>query len=168
MSAIVTKNGTTEQKRGGGGSPRRPDRMLDALGLIESELSVVLTNDVHIKELNTQHRKKAKATDVLAFPMDETGVGPSGAIGLLGDVVISLETAARQATDHRHGLIDEVTHLLAHGILHLVGHDHRTDAEERRMNTAAALLVAASTSRSRSRLDPAIMHAKSRVTSRAR
>jgi probable rRNA maturation factor len=79
----------------------------------------------------------------LAFPMDELGVGPSGKFRLLGDIVISVDTAARQARARRHALVDEVTHLLAHGLLHLIGYDHRTNSEEREMNAAAARLVGA-------------------------
>lgn len=122
---------------------RRAERMVAFLDLGGAELSVLLTDDASIHELNRQHRRKNKPTDVLAFPMDEQGVGPSGAVRLLGDVVISLDTAAVQARRQRHGLMDEVTHLLAHGLLHLVGYDHQTDAQERRMNAAAARLVAA-------------------------
>lgn len=168
MPAIVTRNGKSRQKLDARSVKRRAERMLADLELSDSELSVVLTDDVEIEALNAQHRKKAKPTDVLAFPMDPTGKGPGGATGLLGDVVVSLDTAARQARDHRHGLIEEVTHLLAHGILHLVGYDHRTDAEERRMNTAAARLVAASGTPKRSRRTVATPAQRSRVTSRAR
>jgi probable rRNA maturation factor len=121
---------------------RRAERMLDAMGSRGAELSVILTDDARIEVLNRTHRGKAKPTDVLAFPMDEQGPGPSGRVRLLGDVVISLETAQRQARAHRHGLLEEVVHLLAHGLLHLFGHDHRTDAEEKRMNAAAAALIA--------------------------
>jgi probable rRNA maturation factor len=121
---------------------RRAERMVEALELGDAELSVLLTDDASIHELNREHRRKDKPTDVLAFPMDEEGVGPSGAVRLLGDVVISLDTAAVQARRQRHGLMDEVTHLLAHGLLHLVGYDHQTDAQERRMNAEAARLVA--------------------------
>lgn len=123
--------------------------MLAEIGAESAELSVVLTNDACIRELNEKHRRKAKPTDVLSFPMDEEGAGPSGVGRLLGDVVISLDTAARQARQRRRPLLSEVTHLLAHGILHLVGHDHRTDAEERKMNAAAAKLIHAASARER-------------------
>jgi probable rRNA maturation factor len=99
--------------------------------------------------------------------MDEMGSGPSG-VRLLGDVVISLDTAARQARSRRRPLIDEVIHLLSHGLLHLVGYDHRTDSEERRMNAAAAeLLVGSSTRAPRPRILSA-PPAKSALTSRPR
>jgi len=141
--------------------------MLSCLDLDRAELGVLLTDDARIRELNEKHRHKAKPTDVLAFPMDERGAGPSG-VRLLGDVVISLDTAARQARQRRRPLLDEVIHLLSHGLLHLVGYDHRTDAEERRMNEAAAALVAASKQPpARSRILSA-PHARSTLTSRAR
>lgn len=123
----------------------RANRMLADLGVSERELSVLLTDDVHIEELNRKHRRKAKPTDVLAFPM-ESGPNPSG---LLGDIVVSLDTAERQARARRRPLLDEVTHLLAHGLLHLMGYDHRTDAEERTMNTLVTRLVRASNPRVR-------------------
>jgi len=125
--------------------------MLRALDLEAAELSVSLTDDRVIGELNGRYRNKPRATDVLAFPMDGTGPGPSGQIQLLGDVVISLETAGRQARERRRTALAEVTHLLAHGILHLVGYDHGTPAEERRMEGEAARLVAQAARRPRPR-----------------
>ena len=83
---------------------------------------------------------------MLAFALREGRAG-AGAEALLGDVVISLDTAQRQADEHGRTLWDEVTLLLAHGLLHLVGYDHRTDAEERRMNARADMLVAAAGTR---------------------
>lgn len=124
---------------------RRADRMLAALGEAASDLSVMLVGDARIRELNARHRRKRKPTDVLAFPMDDVATPPGGRARLLGDVVVSLDTAARQARERRHSLAAEVTHLLAHGLLHLLGWDHRTDDEEARMNEAAAGLVAAAT-----------------------
>ena len=130
---------------------RRAERMLKALGAPAAELSLVLTDDAHIEVLNRTHRRKAKPTDVLAFPMDAEGAGPSRKIQLLGDVVISLDTAARQARARRRPLLAEVTHLLAHGLLHLAGFDHKTDAQERRMNEATRVLVEHATARRGSR-----------------
>jgi probable rRNA maturation factor len=70
-----------------------------------------------------------------------------GAERLLGDVVISLDTARRQAREHGQSLWDEVTLLLAHGLLHLVGYDHRNDAEEAAMNAKVVVLVKAAGAR---------------------
>ena len=116
--------------------------MLQALGLDRAELSILVCDDATIHTLNRAHRGKNKPTDVLAFAMRE---GPALGRGdaLLGDVVISLTTAARQARERRRTLWDEVTLLLAHGLLHLLGYDHRDDAEERVMNEQAARLCAA-------------------------
>ncbi|HEY3666700.1 MAG TPA: rRNA maturation RNase YbeY, partial [Polyangiaceae bacterium] len=78
---------------------RLADAMLLELDLAAAELSVLLTNDAEIHALNLQHRQKDKPTDVLSFPLDEGG-GADGRVSgtrVLGDVVISLDTAARQA-----------------------------------------------------------------------
>jgi probable rRNA maturation factor len=115
------------------------DRMLDALELGHAELSVLLTNDKLIQALNCEHRGKDRPTDVLAFPLD---AGDEEA-PLLGDVVISLETAERQAARKRHALLFEVRFLLAHGVLHLCGHDHVTDDGKREMDRMTRRLVRA-------------------------
>jgi len=128
---------------------RRAEKMLAALGLEEAELSVLLCDDATIHELNRDFRRKDRPTDVLAFAMRE---GEGGGVGLelLGDVVISLETARRQAREGGRAIAREVTVLLAHGLLHLLGFDHRTDAEERRMKARTDVLVAAAIARDRS------------------
>jgi probable rRNA maturation factor len=69
------------------------------------------------------------------------GEGGDLAGGILGDVVISLDTARRQAAERGHAIASEITFLLAHGLLHLVGYDHRNDAEERVMNAETSKLV---------------------------
>jgi probable rRNA maturation factor len=112
--------------------------MLDALALPQAELSVLLTDDPGIQELNRDHRHKDKPTDVLAFAMDETVADPAG---ILGDVVISLDTAERQARSRRRPLIEEVRFLLAHGVLHLVGYDHAEPVEKREMVAMTRRLV---------------------------
>jgi len=120
----------------------RAEEMLESLGLDEAELSILLCDDATIRSLNRQYRKKNKATDVLAFPMNE-GPGPGLESGLLGDVVISLPTATRQAAEHDRPIIDEVTFLLAHGLLHLLGYDHGNTREERKMNARTEDLLSA-------------------------
>ena len=121
--------------------------MLAALELDDAELSILLTKDDVIHELNAQYRDKDRATDVLAFAMreGEASAREPGSSEVLGDVVISLDTAARQARTHGHDGLAEVTMLLAHGVLHLVGYDHETDAEEREMQAMTRKLVAAAT-----------------------
>jgi len=126
-------------------------RMLDALGLADAELSILLVDDATIRVLNRRHRGKDRPTDVLAFPVDERPV--SNAPRILGDVVISLETALRQARSRSRPLLPEVRFLLAHGLLHLVGYDHATRIQKRRMDAATRRLVrAADTPRALSRL----------------
>jgi probable rRNA maturation factor len=120
----------------------RAEAMLEFLGLEDAELSILLCDDETIRELNRQYRKKNKPTDVLAFPMQE-GPGPKVHPGLLGDVVISLPTATRQAAEHDRPIIQEVTFLAAHGLLHLLGYDHATKREEREMKARIDDLMAA-------------------------
>jgi probable rRNA maturation factor len=125
---------------------RRAEKMLGRLALRGAELSVALVDDATIHELNRRWRKKDKPTDVLSFALGEgEDVRPEG--GLLGDVILSVETARRQAAERRRPLLDELTMLLAHGILHLVGYDHRTDAEEAEMNARTRELEAAASAR---------------------
>jgi len=116
--------------------------MLRALGLDDAELSILLCDETTIRGLNRQYRKKNKATDVLAFPMRE-GPGPASSAGLLGDVVISLPVATRQAAERDRPIIEEVTFLLAHGLLHLLGYDHRNQREEEEMKARTEDLMAA-------------------------
>jgi probable rRNA maturation factor len=122
----------------------RAERMLKALALEGSELSILLCNDATIRTLNRQYRQIDRPTDVLAFPQDEVGKKSApDQDSLLGDVVISLETARRQARKASRSVASEVTMLLAHGLLHLLGFDHRTPSEERRMKARTDALCAA-------------------------
>lgn len=127
---------------------RRAERMLAALRMEGAELSVLLCDDASIHELNRDYRKKNRPTDVLAFAMRE---GEGGALhpSLLGDVVISVETARRQAQEHGRTIAAEVTFLLAHGLLHLLGYDHRTEEEDRVMRARADALCAAANGKAR-------------------
>lgn len=143
---------------------RRARKMLAELGLGEVELSVALVDDAAIHALNRDYRHKDKATDVLAFamrearaslPLDRPHHDGWGGPELLGDVIVSLETAARQARVRRRSLLDEVTMLLAHGLLHLLGFDHQTDEEERVMTAETRRLEAAAARRTRSGRDRA-------------
>ncbi len=107
----------------------------DSLRFLEesgSELSVALIDDAAMEGLNSTWRGKDRTTDVLAFAQREGE--EMGAPGLLGDVVISVPTAQRQAAERGHSLDRELRELLVHGILHLLGYDHeRSPAEARRM-----------------------------------
>lgn len=111
---------------------RDASRLLELLD-VDAELSVVLVDDREIHRLNAEYRHLDRPTDVLAFAMRE---GDGGRLhpDVLGDVVISLDTAARQAAARGAPVADEVRVLLTHGLLHLLGYDHeRSPAEARRM-----------------------------------
>ncbi len=121
---------------------RRARAMLDAVQLTNAELSIVLTGDNQIQKLNRIYRKKNRPTDVLAFAQRE-GEHGERAGRLLGDVVVSIPTARRQAEAAGKHLGAELTMLLAHGLLHLLGWDHETPAKDRRMRKETARLCAA-------------------------
>ena len=105
-------------------------------GHADYEVALRLVDDATIRALNRTYRSKDKPTDVLAFAQRE---GPTGALHpeLLGDLVISVDTARRQA---KRGLYAELLHLASHGLCHLLGYDHPDDEHERAMNTRAAAL----------------------------
>ncbi len=110
----------------------RARKVLAALGHARSELSLTLTDDDGIAELNAQYRGKPRPTDVLSFSLFE-GDHADHRGKLLGDVVIGVEQAARQARAAHRGLDRELAVLTIHGVLHLLGHDHEEDDEARRM-----------------------------------
>jgi probable rRNA maturation factor len=119
-------------------------RLLEALGKRSAGLSLVLVNDRAIRALNREYRGKDAATDVLSFPLD--GATRGSAEPLLGDVVISVETARRQSAEYDASLQREIYRLLIHGVLHLLDYDHVTAGqrramrrEERRLADAIAL-----------------------------
>jgi probable rRNA maturation factor len=121
--------------------------MLETLDLGSSELSILLTNDEGIRRLNLAHRAKDRPTDVLSFPQNEFRrplVPRRGHnLAVLGDVILSIDTAARQARGRRRPLEDEIRFLLAHGILHLLGYDHATPEEKKVMTARTRELVRA-------------------------
>jgi probable rRNA maturation factor len=121
---------------------RRVAKMLAHLQLQESEVSILLTDDREIRILNRDYRGTDKPTDVLSFSMRE-GEGARFAGALLGDLVLSIPTAKRQAREAKRPLLDEATMLLAHGLLHLLGWDHRTRDEDARMRKATDALCEA-------------------------
>jgi probable rRNA maturation factor len=101
-----------------------------------AELSIVLADDATVRALNREYRNTDAATDVLSFGQEEEGdafVRPDDASRHLGDVIISMDTARRQADEYGVSMHDEVSHLLVHGILHLLGYDHELADDERRM-----------------------------------
>jgi probable rRNA maturation factor len=124
---------------------RRAARMLKAAALSDEtlgppddvEVGLTLTGDDEIHELNRDHRGKDKPTDVLAFAMRE-GEGGDLHPGVLGDVIISVDTARRQKK--KRTLEDELFFLWSHGLCHILGYDHNDDDEEAEMNARMKLL----------------------------
>lgn len=128
---------------------RRGQRVLDLAGRGQADVCIVLTDDEEIHALNAQWRAKDKPTDVLSFPAALEGMpAVPGAPEVLGDIVISVETVARQVADGPLPRLetcvgaarfaawsghDELTFVLLHGLLHLCGHDHIKAAERKRM-----------------------------------
>jgi rRNA maturation RNase YbeY len=110
----------------------RAGRILRALSHGRSELSISLVDDAEIAALNAAYRGRRGPTDVLAFSLLE-GEGVEHRGRLLGDVVIGLEAAARQARARHRAVDEEVARLLIHGTLHLLGYDHHHEREARAM-----------------------------------
>jgi probable rRNA maturation factor len=134
------------------------ERLLAEIGEHGSSLSLSLIRDPEMRRLNREHRGKDAPTDVLSFPLyapeafDRSGptqpldATPPGVERMLGDVVVSVDTAQRQADAYDAPLEREVQRLLIHGVLHLAGHDHIAageravmEAEERRLAAAIGM-----------------------------
>jgi probable rRNA maturation factor len=123
---------------------RLAERALEAEGVAApAELSILLADDPTVHELNRTYRDTDAPTDVLSFAQDEGDAfaRPEGAARHLGDVVISVDTARRQAAEYMVTLQDEVSHLLVHGVLHLLGYDHEEpdDAQAMRLQEERVL-----------------------------
>ena len=115
----------------------------------EAEVSLLLTMDVQIREMNTQFRGIERATDVLSFPMvdypapgefgfleeDEGYFNPESGELSLGDIVISKEKVISQAEEYGHSVLREYAFLIVHSVLHLAGYDHMEEDERREMET---------------------------------
>ena len=111
--------------------------VLRAMGLPSAtELSVSFIDDSSMRELNSRWRNIDRTTDVLSFPQDG-GPDPS----LLGDIVISLETARRQSARYGVSLHEEIKKLIVHGALHLAGHDHKKKKEKEMMREEESRLM---------------------------
>jgi len=96
------------------------------------EVSVTFVDDEEIRELNREYRNVDKSTDVLSFPLDESEFDiPVDT--LLGDIVISAETAKRQSEEYGHSLEREIAYLTAHSMFHLMGYDHMKEDEKKIM-----------------------------------
>ena len=96
----------------------------------DAVLTIMVTDDAELQQLNRDYRNEDKPTDVLSF--EDGSIWPDGN-RYLGDIAISLETAGRQAKQAGHALTDEMALLTAHGVLHLLGHDHAEEGEKAAM-----------------------------------
>ncbi|MFH1077085.1 MAG: rRNA maturation RNase YbeY [Pseudomonadota bacterium] len=120
---------------------KKAKNILSALACPDAELSILIVDDLQIAELNKAYLKKSGPTNVIAFPMQE---GEFNAINpaLLGDVVISIETANQEALNSDMKLEKRLDELLIHGVLHLLGFDHeKTRGEAKRMEEKAKYLM---------------------------
>ena len=118
-------------------------RVLEGEGVGPAELSVTVTDDETVCSLNREYAGEDAVTDVLSFSQreGEEFAVPPGGVPPLGEVIIAYPQAARQARERGHTADEEVTRLLIHGILHLLGYDHAEPEEERRMRAREEELV---------------------------
>ncbi len=99
---------------------------------LDYEISVTFVDDEEIRELNKEYRDMDKSTDVLSFPLEENEFDLPGDT-LLGDIVISVETAKRQSEEYGHSLEREIAYLTAHSMFHLMGYDHMSEYDKQVM-----------------------------------
>jgi probable rRNA maturation factor len=120
---------------------QKTKQILNALGCDAHEISLVITDNAQIRELNRTYRGLDKPTNVLAFPMQE-GEFSEITPGLLGDLVLSCETALQEAEDADITLKERISQLLVHGILHLMGFDHEQgESQAREMEDKSLALL---------------------------
>jgi probable rRNA maturation factor len=120
-------------------------RVLAAEGVPPAEVGLVITGDRALQTLNRSYRGEDAPTDVLSFALTEGGqdfVLPPDGLLRLGEVVVSLPTARRQAQQAGRPVEEELSHLVVHGLLHLLGYDHREEREEREMRAREETLLA--------------------------
>ncbi|MBQ9355178.1 MAG: rRNA maturation RNase YbeY [Clostridia bacterium] len=101
-----------------------------------AEIELTFVDDEQIKELNKEYRNIDKSTDVLSFPLGENGIydkNPENGFYMLGDIVISVDHAEKQADLYGHGIEREVAFLTVHSMLHLLGYDHVDGGEQQRI-----------------------------------
>ena len=115
---------------------------LEAEGLPDAELSLVVTDDATVRRLNRDYAGEDAATDVLSFSLreGEEFASPDGVLRL-GEVIISYPTAERQAREAGRAVDEEIAHLLVHGVLHLLAYDHAEPEDERRMRAREAAIL---------------------------
>ena len=108
-----------------------------------AEVSVLLVGAERGAALNRDYRGRDRATNVLSFPGDPLPEGDGGPPYLLGDVVLAQGVCAREAAAQGKALADHLSHLVVHGVLHLLGHDHENDSEAERMESLEVEILAA-------------------------
>jgi probable rRNA maturation factor len=111
---------------------RAAEAALNAAGVAPGTsytVDVLLADDETVAELNGRYRQKPRPTNVLSFPAAPVPGLPEGVERPLGDIVLAGGVVAREAADKRRSLADHASHLIVHGMLHLLGHDHETDAD---------------------------------------
>jgi probable rRNA maturation factor len=135
MIQIAVSNRQQSVKLSHGRLKRNARRILLEMGFVKAELSLAFVDDGEMRLLNATYRRVNTPTDVLAFAMGE---GRFAAINphILGDVVISAETAAARAKQGGRRVSDEIDTLLVHGILHLIGYDHERSPTDARIMRA--------------------------------
>lgn len=116
-------------------------RYLSETGVTQT-VTLILCDDATIHDLNLAHRGVDAPTDVLSYPLVEPDDAKMPGVEQLGDVFVSLDTAAAQAVPHGHSLVEEVLVLSAHGITHLRGFDHPTEAAWQTFHTAQTRVLA--------------------------
>ncbi|MGQ0457364.1 MAG: rRNA maturation RNase YbeY [Hyphomicrobium sp.] len=102
-----------------------------------ASVSIALASDVEVAALNAAYRGKARPTNILSFP-----AGRGAPSGFLGDIVLAAETVQREAREQAIPLVQHVQHLVVHGILHLLGYDHESDADAERMERLETSILA--------------------------
>ncbi len=143
MTTIHYRNDVRDSGVDARGLKRALRKLLANVDQGDAAISLTLVDDAAIRALNREHRGKDKPTDVLSFPLEPE---PFANEKLLGDIVISIDTARRQAADYDAPLQRELERLMIHGLLHVLGHDHMEpderatmEAEERRLAAAIGM-----------------------------
>jgi probable rRNA maturation factor len=136
--SVYLHNATRKHRIGTRRIERALRGLLAAIGRPAATVSLSFVGDRAMRRLNREHRGKDRTTDVLSFPMYEPFNVPRQPVAgepelMLGDIIISLDVAARQAAAYDAALDAEIERLLVHGVLHLLGHDHEEPDERRRM-----------------------------------
>ncbi|MCA0400961.1 MAG: rRNA maturation RNase YbeY [Proteobacteria bacterium] len=112
---------------------------LEAGGARAGEITLLLADDARVHALNRDYRGFDKPTNVLSFP---AATMPGDEAPALGDIALAFETCAREAREEGKELPDHLTHLVVHGVLHLLGHDHETDDEAEAMEALEVRVLA--------------------------